>query len=59
MHSTFSIICIFIIIIKSNGNPVYRTINLTDVKNFDLQSHRLCNQSISQINEISLLEVNF
>ena len=59
MYSVFSIICIFIIIIKSNGNPVYRNISLTDVENFDFQSIRLCNQNVSQINQTSLLEVNF
>lgn len=59
MFSFFSIICIYAIIIKSNGNPILNNTNVTDVDNFDFQSQSYsCDRNIFLIGNQSLFEVN-
>jgi len=59
MFAFFSIICIYAIIIKSNGNPILNNTNVTDVDNFDSQSQSYsCDRNIFLIGNQSLFEVN-
>jgi hypothetical protein len=59
MFAFFSIICIYAIIIKSNGNPILNNTNVTDVDNFDFQSQSYsCDRNIFLIGNQSLFEVN-
>jgi hypothetical protein len=55
MFSFFSIGCIFAIIIKSYGNPVLNSSNVTD---FDSRPQLLCDRNADLTNNSSLFEVN-
>lgn len=59
MFSFFSIICIYAIIIKSYGNPVFNSTNVTEVENSEFQSQSLCDRNVFLIGNQSLFEVRY
>ncbi len=58
MFSFLSIICIYLSIFKSSGNPIINNTNITEVENFDSESHSLCDRNIFLISNQSLFDVN-
>ncbi len=58
MLTFFSIICIYLSIHKSSGNPIINNTNITAIEDFNTESQLICDRNVFLNSNQSLYEVN-